>query len=589
MSAALAAVLFFSVVITVAALYRIRDAGIFRSRALGVAVLITAAGILFIVWLHFSPSGLDTYSIGRDLVSWILGWSLTAAAVTGAWRARQAISRSLDAPPKQASRLMPLIVALVSVIVLSVAGVIVAGRSAPVIDEMLYVLQARLFSEPRFSLSFPPELTPFFMLRQATLVGGRMLTQYPPGWPAVLALFDSAGLLRLAGPILGAASVALTYAIGLRLHSWRAGLIASGLLLSQPWFLETQSRYWSHSASTFFLLVAAFLLVGDRSDQKPEFWRWIGVGLSLGAAFATRPLTAATVGAALGLWYLFNTRADSRRTALKVVIALIGALPAIVATGYYNEVTTGHYLQFGYGSSDTPLGSLGFGSRGYIAYDRDGVGRVVSEEFSFADAVAGQARVLSALVLTLLPAGLLAPFLFVAQPWRVRARALIPFLFLPIGYFFWSYSTLRFYVEMFPYAFVGIAILYERLRKDRPALARKMGIFLLAVTPAAALGYPTPARDVYERCRRATHDVDRLAQDGRVLLFVKDARNTKGSEILLECLYLFNTKGLQGQVVVARDLGGKNGLLMQRYPDYRPMRIEWDSKRNATSITAFTP
>ena len=183
--------------------------------------------------------------------------------------------------------------------ILLIYNVLVAGRNVLVIDDVLYVLQARLFGHANFSLPIDPSVIRFFMLRQATYVRDGMFSLYSPGWPTILALFDAVGSIRWAGAILGAVTVALTYILGLRVHSARVGAIGAGLLVLHPVFLHRGNLYSSHSGSALFLMLVAILAVGDKPAAKIQVWRWLAIGLSLGLAFSMRPLTGVAVGCRL--------------------------------------------------------------------------------------------------------------------------------------------------------------------------------------------------------------------------------------------------------------------------------------------------
>lgn len=538
-----------------------------------------AVGFLIIVALHWRTTGLDTFEITRWATLWLMGWSLYLIAMAGGLHPEDGISRARAGSLRLSTRSSALLIGVVSSVVLAAASWLVAGGGTVVIDETLYALQARLFGQPNFSLQFDSSVQQHFMLRQSLYADGGMFTQYPPGWPALLAIFDSVGLLRWAGMLLGAASVVLTYLLGLRLHSRGAGAIAAALLCLHPLFLMFANSLWSHSASTFFLLLVAHLMIGDHSSHKAQWWRWMAIGLCLGAAFTIRPLTAVGVGGSIAFWYVIRYRPPRARVALAAAFLLAGVLPMLAATGLYNEATTGSAFEFGYTAALKPLGP---GAAGQVAYHEGGVAKAMVQDKSAVDSVQQQGLVIWTLIVTMLPVALLVPFTVLASRFGLPFRRLsaAAFLLLPVAYTLWFYAAPRFYVELLPFAFIGIGAMYEQIRRREPALARRAAIYALLLVPSVAIAETFANRAIFKPCRNSRAEVQRLSAGTPLVAFVKDSPSAVGSEMLLECLYLYNTEGLDGPVVVARDLGDANSTLLLRYPEHDAIRLRWDSNRN---------
>ena len=104
-----------------------------------------------------------------------------------------------------------------------------------------------------------------------------------PGWLAVLASFDIVGLRWFVPVIMGAASVALTYWIGARVHSRAAGAFAATLLALQQWFVIDHAGYMSDGFATFCTVAgAASLLAAERATTARRFALGIVGGFALG-------------------------------------------------------------------------------------------------------------------------------------------------------------------------------------------------------------------------------------------------------------------------------------------------------------------
>ena len=561
--AAAAALCFISVVLTYVQGPRTALQG---RRAAG-SLLLFLNGLSLSFLAYYEPYGFDAYELTRCLTLWFLGWGLGLLAVA---RTEDPVGTRTSDPFRdtaQQSWRDPVIAGVLSTIALVISAKAIAGDSTLVIDETLYVLQARLFNQPAFSLHFDSAVHPFFMLRQAVYVNGGMFSHYPLGWPAILAVFDKFELLQWAGSLLGAMSVVMTYLLGRRLYSARVGAIAAALLALHPHFLLHNNRFWSHAGSTLCIVVAAYLIAGARSNDKPDRARWIGVGVCLGICLTIRPLTAVGVGLSLAIWYVIRSRAPVSRVAQTALWTILGILPFILATLLYNQETTGAALTFAY----TAAMNIFYGRTG-IAHEYH---MMRSEGFG-----GNRLEILWTLVLFLLPAALLVPFLRIASrnvlPFRKRTAA--AFLVLPVVYLAWNYSAWRFYLELFPFALIAVAALYEVLRTSRPAVARAIAIYMWILLPVTAVADTIAQRRIFAGCREATYAVADLAKGGPLLVFAAGDIDNREGEMLLECLYVYNTRGLNGPVVVARDLGAKNSLLMKRYPDYRSVRISWNPK-----------
>jgi hypothetical protein len=315
--------------------------------------------------------------------------------------------------------------------------------------------------------------------------------------------------------------------------------------------------------------------------------------LSVGMACAIRPLTGVAAGLSLAVWYCLRERRAPRDLARIGLYALTGILIPALGVGYYNHETSGHILTFGYSAGNGNLQRLGFGARGLIYYDSHGSPHAVTFDFTPRVAIGQFARRLWEVVLYVLPSALLAPLLVLLQrfrfPWRWSVVG--AFLLLPVGYAFWYYDIVRFYVDIFPFLFIGVARLIEYLAQRRPRFAMALVAYLLIAAPMRAAAAVLTERAHFRRCRDSDAALEALGKRTAALVFVAED-TTSGSNpdlLLFSCLYRFNTGQFPGRVVVARDLGAGDSTLVRLMPQRSVLRLRWDARAQRTVIAPIGP
>ncbi len=166
---------------------------------------------------------------------------------------------------------------------------------------------------------------------------GKRLSQYPPGWPAVLALFGVVGLRPAANPALGLLSAALL-ALGLRElrveASRRVALVA--LVTLAPFTTFNNASLFNHPMAGACVLAIAFLDL--RNERRPALWMQLGIGFAFSVLLTTRYeafLIAFGLYVADGVW--------RRRPGLlgRWFWAAAGAVPVTALFGFYNWRITG--------------------------------------------------------------------------------------------------------------------------------------------------------------------------------------------------------------------------------------------------------
>jgi len=191
---------------------------------------------------------------------------------------------------------------------------------------------------------------------------GRRFSQYPPGWPAMLALFPTMRLAALANPLLGLASAGLLAAALRLLRTPRP--LALCLMLTAvlaPFTLFNNASFFNHtSMGTCLIAIAALDL---REARRPSPWNHLGIGFAFSVlmtiryeAFAIALVTYAADG-------LLRRRFGFLRGCL---FAVLGALPVVVLFGLYNWRITGSPFEttLSWGSPGMSYGPNGYGIEG---------------------------------------------------------------------------------------------------------------------------------------------------------------------------------------------------------------------------------
>jgi hypothetical protein len=202
-------------------------------------------------------------------------------------------------------------------------------------DEYVYLYQAQTMAAGRLWNEAPPS-PDIFALNYLIQESGRAFGSFPPGWPLALALALRLGVpVSLVNPLLGTLTIGLVWALGTRLYSPRAGVLAAMLVLVSPFFLFNAASYFSHTFCGALLLAAAWLAARD--DRAPA-WVPLAVGALIGWAVLARYFTGVVCAIPLVLWLLRPGVARVRTLAL----VALGGLPWVLALMAYNSALSGN-------------------------------------------------------------------------------------------------------------------------------------------------------------------------------------------------------------------------------------------------------
>lgn len=331
-------------------------AGSARGPAIVLAVLILALGFLPIA--NWIPGGHDAPWFGGRIDEWMTG----SLIVVGAAVVLSILGRRVRLPlPVQ-----PFVTTVVRITSTSprIAGWVIAGAAFVVyaaiarwvfsgvplhLDELTQVIQARIFAGGRLYLDAPayPEFTSLMHMLD---LGDRRFTQFPPGGPLLLLPAVWVGAPWLTGPVCGALSVRVFWAIVHRAGEPVSVALGATLLFAcAPFMAFMSGSHMNHVGTLLFGLTAAYgWMRCAASDESSARYAFVS-GLSLGVMAAIRPVDALALAVPIGAWFLWRT---ARRRTRNDIVALAssgaGVLVPLMLLALYNARTTGSPFSFAY-------------------------------------------------------------------------------------------------------------------------------------------------------------------------------------------------------------------------------------------------
>ncbi len=184
-----------------------------------------------------------------------------------------------------------------------------------------------------------PDLALFRMFRVFALPD-QTISQYPPGWPMLLAPFRAIGLSSLANPaltgLLGVALLGALRRLGVAPAQQSATLV---LILGTPFVLFNGASMFSQTMTAALAAVIMWQQLAD--EQRPGGGRKLLIGACFGALLLTRYEAFAILAGLYALDRLWYRRWRALRDALMV---LVGWLPFAGFCLYYDWALTGDPL-----------------------------------------------------------------------------------------------------------------------------------------------------------------------------------------------------------------------------------------------------
>lgn len=206
-------------------------------------------------------------------------------------------------------------------------------------DEAAYVFQADLFTHGR-SWMLPSAIQRYVSQAYIFVYDGKLMSQYPPGWPAVLAVAERVGVpLVLVNPILGALTIAALYRFALAQYGREVAVLAALATTVSAFFLFNSGSFYN--GSLVALLGVLFVHSACSFISRPEARSAIGLGFWFSAIAVVRHYDAVLFAIPVAVALLW--RSTGRHWRL-VPIAALAAVPLMGLLLLYYWQLTGNPL-----------------------------------------------------------------------------------------------------------------------------------------------------------------------------------------------------------------------------------------------------
>ena len=194
------------------------------------------------------------------------------------------------------------------------------------------LLHGRLWNQ-----AYPPDLRDVLETFYIGGHGDQRLSQYAPGWPAVLLPFERAGLPQFANAVIGALA-ALFMLQALRCLPIPRSIQLAALLLgvAAPFTVFNDASFFSHPLTAATLLAIVWLDLRD--TIHPSAWNRAGIGVAFSLLLATRFEVCLVAAALFAVDGLCRHRHRFVRWFLPGAIA---AAPLTILLLAYNSAITG--------------------------------------------------------------------------------------------------------------------------------------------------------------------------------------------------------------------------------------------------------
>jgi hypothetical protein len=215
-------------------------------------------------------------------------------------------------------------------------------------DEMAQRFHAQMLLAGRlFAVGEPhPE---FFSITGVLDREGRWYSMYPIGGPALLAAGAALHAIWLVNPVLTAVTACALYRFAATCYGDGTARASALLFALSPFVLIMGASTMNHAGALALatLALASLAKWTTAADERGAARAAVVIGLAVGGIATIRPLDAAAVALAVGLFQLAVVARDRGRARFLVLQVLAGALP-VAWLLYVNARTTGHPLLFAY-------------------------------------------------------------------------------------------------------------------------------------------------------------------------------------------------------------------------------------------------
>jgi hypothetical protein len=206
-------------------------------------------------------------------------------------------------------------------------------------DEYAYLFQAETFRAGRLWNELPP-VPSVFASPHILIKDGKWVSQYPPGWPILIAGVMSLGLPAcVASPAMALLLLFGFARLTRELIGPGAALAGTALLACCPFFLLNGASYFSHIPAALFGVLA--VLCGVRFLKTESIPSALGAGAALGSLGVIRPFSAVLIAIPCAIELLRRARSLHYR---RLAWFFLGSFPFIIGFLFYNNTVTGSPL-----------------------------------------------------------------------------------------------------------------------------------------------------------------------------------------------------------------------------------------------------
>lgn len=455
-----------------------------------------------------------------------------------------------------------------------------AGLLKPfTIDSARYFLQGQLLSQGKFGVTIPAELRPFFTQNYLFEGVSGFTTQYPPGWPAVIAILSLVGLKWFAPTLVFCAVVGLVYLSAKRDVGVQSALVIAAVAATNSMLSLQSCSFFAHLCCAMFLLIGG---LGLRMKGAAQFWSFTS-GIAFGCAANARPITAVAGGLSIALWlFLMNRESLSIR---RLIFAASGFVMPIVLLCIYNLKTTGSSYVLGYTKTHGALHAYGLGIRGFVRYSAEGTPVVFKSQFALQNAFGNLIGETSGMLLEVFPSILIVPVLYlffmqVNRSPRCFLRIVVCFLPLPLCYALYFWRDARFLTEMVPFLLLTFGIgFYKFFNAEIKARYAPLITFILVAGLLKSFIEINRMGNEYQSTFLSDFEsveTFRRANGDQVLVFIEYPADD--ALTFYPALLRYNDENWFGDTIVARDLGERNSILTSAFPNHRVLKISYKNR-----------
>jgi hypothetical protein len=232
------------------------------------------------------------------------------------------------------------VAALAAIVVLALGIGVAALRAFPNSgDEYGYLFQAQTFLAGRL-WNPPPPVNDVFGSYRLIVKGGKWLSQYPPGWPTIIAGVMSLGLPPYVASPATAFLLLLVFArLSRHIAGPGASLVGTALLACCPFFLLNGASYFSNLPAALFGVL--FVLCGLRFLETASVLTALSAGAALGILADIRPFSAVLIAIPCAVKLLREAGTTHYR---RLPYVLLGILPFLALFLLYDYAITGNPL-----------------------------------------------------------------------------------------------------------------------------------------------------------------------------------------------------------------------------------------------------